>query len=49
MWESIVFSFICFQLGNKVDEMSWLGEELKSLSINQVAKFVFNLNYQLNC
>ena len=47
-WASLVLSFICFHLSNKVDKVLWFGEKLKLFSVNQIAKFIFNLNDKLN-
>ena len=47
-WKSLGFSLVSFHLGNIIHEMLWLFEEFQFLSINKVAKFIFNLDNKLN-
>ena len=44
LWESMVLMFVSLHLSNKVHKMLWLLEEFELLGINQVAKFILDLD-----
>ena len=48
MWKTRVLSFVSFHLGNEVDEMLWLLEKFKLLGVDQVTKFIFDLDNKFN-
>ena len=43
-----MLSLVGFHLGNEVDKMFWLFEELELFGIDKIAEFVLNLNDELN-
>ena len=47
-WQSLVLRFVCFHLGDEVDEVLRFLEKFQLLSIDQVAKLVLNLNNELD-
>ena len=48
MRQSVELALVGLHLGDEVNEVLGLGEFVEVLSINHVAKFIFNLNNQLN-
>ena len=48
MWQPVVLGFVGLHLHDEVDEVLWLGEELKLLGIDKVAELILNLDDQLD-
>ena len=44
VWLSRVLGLVGFHLGNEVDKMFWLFEELELFCVNEVAEFILSLN-----
>ena len=45
----VEFCFVCFEMLDKVNEMTRLLKFFQVLSVNNVAKLILDLNYEFDC